>query len=175
MASRIWKEQRTWGWPGLSREVTEICEALEVMDTNDMEFEEKEKKHIRKTITRACREKDEKELKANMGKKCEGMKDEDCEIKPYLKDLTLYEARELFKIKTNMNKIRGNYKNMSEHKAARWLCVGCQLEVEVNSHILSCKFYEDDQAGLELDTDRGLVEFFRRVMKKRMDILDEKK
>ena len=175
MASRIWKEQRTWGWPGLCREVTEICEALEVMDTNDMEFEEKEKKHIRKTITRACREKDEKELKANMGKKCEGMKDEDCEIKPYLKDLTLYEARELFKIKTNMNKIRGNYKNMSEHKAARWLCVGCQLEVEVNSHILSCKFYEDDQAGLELDTDRGLVEFFRRVMKKRMDILDEKK
>ena len=174
MASRIWKEQRTWGWPGLSKEVTEICEDLDVTDTNEMDFEESEKKIIRKTIKEACRDKDEKELKARMGKKCENMKDEDCRIKPYFKELTLYEAREMFKIKTNMNKIRGNYKNMRDNKTARWLCVGCNVEVEVNSHIRSCKFYEDDKSGLDLDTDQGLVEFFRRVMKKRMHILDKK-
>ena len=30
----IYKEQRNQGWPGLAREVTEICEQLDIPDVN---------------------------------------------------------------------------------------------------------------------------------------------
>ena len=73
-----------------------------------------------------------------------------------------------------MNKVRGNYKNMPENKAAGWICVGCTQEAELNSHIMTCKAYEDDRSGLNMDTDRGLVEYFRKVMVRRSDIMSEK-
>ena len=63
---------------------------------------------------------------------------------------------------------------MPESRAANWKCVGCKLEVELNSHVMSCNAYEDDKSGLDMSTDRGLVEFFRKVMKRRSDILAEK-
>ena len=174
LASRIWTEQRNWGWPGLTREVSSICKALNIPDMNEIDFEVSEKKQIRKMVSEACREKDEIDMKSKMGSKCEEMKDQDCRIKPYLKELNLYEARELFKIKSHMIKLRGNYKNMPSNKAAGWLCIGCNSAIEVNSHIMTCNFYEDDKSGLDLDTDKGLVEFFRRVMEKRRVTLDEK-
>ena len=45
------------------------------------------------------------------GKKVKHLIDEDCELKPYLKSLTVHQARDLFKIRTNMNRLRGNFKN----------------------------------------------------------------
>ena len=36
---------------------------------------------------------------------------------------------------------------------------------------MSCAVYEDAKLGLDMETDKGIVEFFRRVMKKRDSIL----
>ena len=88
------------------------------------------------------------------------MKDDDIHLQDYFKELYLYEARERFKIKINLNKIRGNYKNMKIHKEVGWICVGCKQSIEVNSHIMSCVAYEDEKLGLDMESDKGLVEFF---------------
>ena len=38
---------------------------------------------------------------------------------------------------------------------------------------MSCAVYEDAKLGLDMETDKGIVEFFRRVMKKRDSILTD--
>ena len=173
MANTIWTEQRKNGWPGLSQEVTEICGKLEIEDANTLEMENVGKKMMRSKVIAAAKEVNEKEVKSKMRTKCEDMKDEEIKLQDYFDNLTLYEARECFKIRSNMNKIRGNYKNMATNKQAGWRCVGCNLEVELNSHVMICGAYEDDRSDLEMNTDKGIVEFFRRVMKKRMTIMDD--
>ena len=110
LARRIWKEQREWDWPGLAKD---ICKVLGVEDVNEIEYEKKEN---RVKLIKACKVKGEEEIKAKMGVKCEEMKDEDSLLKSYFQELTLYEARARFKLKSNMNKIRGNYKNMPATK-----------------------------------------------------------
>ena len=173
LAHTIWKEQWKNDWPGLSHEVTDICKNLEIEDVNTLEMENSEKKMMRSKVTAAAEEVNEKDVKSRMKTKCEEMKDDEVKLQEYFHNLTLYEARERFKIKSNMNKIRGNYKNMATNKQAGWRCVGCNIEVELNSHVMICGAYEDDRSDLEMNTDKGIVEFFRRVMKRRMTILDE--
>ena len=141
LASNIWSEQREKDWPGLVKEVRSICEILEIDDINEMELEHVNIKNLRAEVTEACKMRNEDEMKAKMRKKCDDIKEDDFKLQDYFKDLNLYEARELFKIKSNMNKVRGNYKNMPENKAAGWICVGCTQEAELNSHIMTCKVW----------------------------------
>ena len=173
LANEIWQEQQENDWPGLSKEVRDICEEIDLEDINKMNLEDVSKRSMRKEVTEACFELHKTEVKSKMRKKCEDMKDEEIKLQDYFVDLNLYEARERFKIKSNMNKIRGNFKNIPGNRAAGWTCVGCKLAVEVNSHIMTCSYYEEDKFGLNLDTDKGLVDFFRRVMDRRQDILED--
>ena len=42
-------------------------------------------------------------------------------------------------------------------------------EVETNCHVMSCQAYEQVRQGLDLDSDTELVQFFKKVMKIRME------
>ena len=41
------------------------------------------------------------------------------------------------------------------NKEADWKCVGCNVQVEVNSHIMSCEVFDGLKVGLEMKTDGG--------------------
>ena len=48
------------------------------------------------------------------------------------------------------------------------------MEVEINSHIMVCNAYEVERSRVDMGTDKGVVDFFRGVMKKRMETLDKR-
>ena len=77
--------------------------------------------------------------------KCTELRGDGFGLKPYVTELTLQEARERFRIRTDMNKIRGNYSNVLTNKMNKLVCVGCDVEgdKEVNSHVMECPAYQD--------------------------------
>ena len=104
LARQIWKEQREQNWPGLSKEVSQICEELGIPDVNESAMVDN-KKSVRRMVKSACRSKNDIELKEKMDDliKCDNMKGEDCDLKSYFKDLNLNDARNMFAINSNMN------------------------------------------------------------------------
>ena len=81
LARKIWLEQITNFWPGLSQEVREICEDLSIPDINRVDMSKTE---LKKLVTSACMKRDEDDLKKLMqgGKKLKHLINEDCQIKP---------------------------------------------------------------------------------------------
>ena len=51
----------------------------------------------------------------------------------------------------------------------------CGTEEEVNTNVMVCKHYEDLRQGLDFSNNKDLVKFFKGVMSRREDILDEEK
>ena len=168
LARKVWVEQVSNQWPGLALEVKGICEELGIPDVNKADLTKNE---VKKLVTTACKEKDEVYMKQKMenSKKMEDIIDDNCELKPYLKNLTLHQARDLFKIRTNMIKLRENYKNDKTNKSVNYVCVGCKQEKEVNAHVLVCPAYAHLRKGpvTNFDSDKELVEFFCKVMQSR--------
>jgi hypothetical protein len=119
-------------------------------------------------LEKACRSKDEKDLKQKMGKKTEKLKDEDCQRKNYMELKSLAYVRSIFRVRTNMVEgFRGSFQNM--HKNTSLNCVGCGLEVDYQAHSMECPSYDDLREGLDMDKDQDLVSFFRKVMDRRSE------
>ena len=123
----------------------------------------------KKLVERAFREKDEQDLTAVMvGKtKLENLLKDDCKAKNYLECKSLKDVRDIFRARTKMLEgIKGNHKNMHSDKDMK--CVGCSLECDTQSNVLTCEAYKDLREGKVLSSDEGLIEYFRKVIKRRM-------
>ena len=117
-------------------------------------------------IKKACYEKDEKEIKEKMGSKCEDIKNDEFKVQDYMKNNTVKDISEIFRIKTKMNHLRGNF---SSDPKFRGPCSGCGVNKETNSHVTECEAYEYLLLGRDLSDDGDLVGFFRDVMRRRED------
>ena len=78
------------------------------------------------------------------------------------------DCRLQFRIRTHMVDLKGNMKG--KYKNGDYSCLGCgdEATVEDQSHILRCPAYRDSRQGLDLDDDKDVVKYFRRVMMLRM-------
>ena len=52
-------------------------------------------------------------------------------------------------------------------KEGGFQCLGCNREVETNSHVLSCIAYSELMVGKDMDKNRDMVDYFREVIKLR--------
>ena len=98
---------------------------------------------------------------------------DNCLLKQYFKEKSLSATREMFRIRTNMNELKGNFKHSKKNLKTGVLCVACGLEEEVNSHVLDCPMYVDLKQGKDFSENRDLVTFFREVMARREEVLKE--
>ena len=96
-------------------------------------------------------------------------------LKSYFKEKSVAVTREVFRVRTNMNELRGNFKHDTKYKNTGVSCVACGTEEEVNTHVMVCSHYEDLRQGLDFSNNRDLVKFMRGVMSRREDILDKNK
>ena len=96
---------------------------------------------------------------------------EDCSLKSYFREKSLTTTREMFRIRTNMNKLRGNFKHDKANMRTGVKCVACGLEEEVNSHVMVCLAYQDLKQGRDFMNNLDLVKYFRDVMARREEIL----
>ena len=169
LAREMLDEQVSNGWPGLAREVSDICEALRIEDPRSTE---KGRHEYNKIVKEACRWADEASMKKEMEKlkKLEGMSKENLEMKEYVKTGTLYTARETWRVRSRMLDLGGNYPNMAKYRKTMAKCQACNLqEREDQAHVAKCDAYQDLREGSDLGNETELVEYFSRVMKRRKE------
>ena len=98
------------------------------------------------------------------------MKQEPFEIKPYLKNLHLSEARDKFRLRSFMTRtVKTNFSSDRKFMGDLWTCWHCP-NIDSQSHIRLCPAYKDLRIGKDLDNDHDLVLYFRQVLKLRDDM-----
>ena len=149
LSRMILEEQRLNNWPGLSKEVSSICETLKIPDINENDFD-----ISMGNIKEAVMEHHDKELKED-----------------YLNRKSLEDTRMAFRIRCEMvDKVKGNFKDKFKRQGGEeaLVCQDCDCgEIQTQSHCLVCPKWEDIRAGLELDRIEDLVKFFQRLLKER--------
>ena len=117
-----------------------FCERLGLENVNKTSLSKSVSKML---VEKAMRREDEKQLRESMeGRtKVQDLVSENLLLKDYFKEKSLTATREMFRIRTNMNELRGNFKNDKKFLSTGVLCVACGLMEEVNSHVMDCPFY----------------------------------
>ena len=166
LARQVYDEQIRNNWPGLAEEARTICARLRLEDVNRTECSKNEFKEM---ILKAVRREDEVWMRDEMeGKtKTKDLVTGSCLIKDYFSCKSLTKTREIFRIRTNMNDLKGNFKNRYKNTPGEVSCEACGLEDEVNSHIIKCVEYADLRQGKDLSNNGNLVMYFRDVMSRR--------
>ena len=163
LARQVYEEQRRYGWPGLSKDVSTICQELGIEDVNTSS---EGKAVLKRALDNACDIKNQNDLKESMRGKTEKLKMEDCNLKDYMKLKSLQVVRDIFRTRTNLVEgFKGNFKN--RYKESTTNCEGCDQEVDDQAHAILCPAYDDLREGMDMHCDRDLVEYFRRIMKRR--------
>jgi hypothetical protein len=110
----------------------------------------------------------------------EQMKEDSFNLKQYMKDLNVYDARMKFKLNSFMTPtIKMNFQSDSEFARELWTCPGCSKPGDVTGcrdtqrHIMVCSGYETLREDKDLSTDKGLVAYFQQVIKQRQNNNEE--
>ena len=107
--------------------------------------------------------------KIKKSSKLELMKNEIYGEKPYLTEMKMHDARLHFSIRSRMFNCKMNFLNNPKFKAEMWRCDSCQRCVDSQSHILYCPAYHQLREGKSLNSDQDIVDYFREVVKMRMN------
>ena len=95
------------------------------------------------------------------------LREENLEMKDYMKSLNLPDARLKFALRSKMTKtVQMNYKGEPKFIRNGWKCQGCNIP-DTQDHILRCPCYQELRVGKNLQNDKDLVEYFRKVIQLR--------
>ena len=155
------------------KECNQFIQDLEILDRFEHRLTAKEWKKMVKTATIEANEKELKyEIKEKYKKLMKSeLANEEFGRKPYLGNLSLQEARTMFKFRSSMTQhVKMNQKNNEEYSAALWKCEECGMQ-DTNSHLLSCVGYESLRDGKDLGCDKQLCQYLQKIFLLRNDKL----
>ena len=95
------------------------------------------------------------------------------ELKDYLMNFSIDDARLNFKIKSFMTPgIKMNFQSDKVFAKELWVCDGCRKDSKLGKrdtqeHVLICPAYESFRLDKDLDKELDLVRFYRSVLHKR--------
>ena len=93
------------------------------------------------------------------------MSEEKCEIKPYMKELNLADARLKFGLQAKMTRtVQMNFKGDPKFTKNHWKCQNW-FSPDTQDHILRCPCYQHLRIGKDLKSNKDIVEYFRKVIK----------
>ena len=155
----VYHQQLERSWPGLSKEVEDICNTIGIANINEKEVTKEE-------LEDAIFFHNYREMKEDINKykKLEDVKHEDMrELPEYMMEKSLETSRMAFRVRTKMVKsIKMNYKN--SHKQ-NLMCDRCDLrQNETQCHAMTCPGWEEQRAGLDLSRLGDIVTFFNRIL-----------
>ena len=101
---------------------------------------------------------------ANGYKKLDKIKGDDpTNPKEYLERKSLTDCRMIFRMRTEMIKLKDNMKN--NYKGVLVNCDACDMRVpESQTHVMLCAGYEHLRIGKDMGTDGDLLTYFREVL-----------
>ena len=165
LASVIYREQLSQGWPGLAREVKLICEEINIPDVNCHDLE---KSHIRRAIEEHHKCEIIEEMKKREKKLGDLVENETARVKDYMMLNNIADSRTMFRIRTKMLELKANMKNM--YGEGNMACDACSTgTIESQGHVLDCPGYAELRDGLDLSKMKDLVTYFREVMVQRLN------
>ena len=92
------------------------------------------------------------------------MQHESFEKRSYIEDLSISNARQLFKFRSKMYDVKFNYKNQTNYKEDIWKCSSCLKCIESQNHVLFCEAYAPLRDGKSLESDKDLSEYLKKVI-----------
>ena len=97
-------------------------------------------------------------------KKLDQVKSDDPTIpKEYMERKSIADCRMIFRMRTEMINLKENMKN--KYKGALVNCDACDMGVpESQTHVMTCKGYEQLRAGKDMDNMGNIVAYFRDVL-----------
>ena len=94
----------------------------------------------------------------------EKLKKEVYETKQYLASLNIADARLKFALRTCMTRtVQANFKGDPNFRSNNWKCQDCQV-LDTQDHVIRCPVYQNLRTGKDLEKDKDLVEYFRKVI-----------
>ena len=97
------------------------------------------------------------------------------ELKPYITNLNVSDARLKFKIVSQMvPTIKMNFQSDQGYAQKLWACDNCLSSKGIGSrdsqnHVLICPAYESFRLSRNLECDRDLVDYFKLVLEMRFN------
>ena len=93
------------------------------------------------------------------------MINENSELKPYLKNLSVTDARHIFKKRASMNQfVKMNYMNEFKNIRSLWLCDSCKTSIDSMGHVLWCPSYSDLRTDKDMKDDQVMAKYLHDVM-----------
>ena len=89
---------------------------------------------------------------------------EELKVNDYVKDMTIRNARTMFKIRSHMTDVKFNQKSNKKFANELWRCDFC-VSLDSQSHIIWCPAFASLREGKNLQNDNDLVSYFESVMK----------
>ena len=172
LAKEILSVQRDQNLPGLVSECTEWIKTYNLPNI----FEEKiTKPQWKKYVKTAIQKANENDLISKM-LKYEKLKNsqligEQFGTKPYIKTLTVHNARIIFKKRVSMMQhVKMNYMSDLNYVKSMWLCDSCQTCIDSMDHVLWCHSYMELRTGRDLKNDKDLASYLHDVFKIRSNL-----
>ena len=85
--------------------------------------------------------------------------------KKYLTEMTMYDCRIHFLLRSRMFSCKMNFLNDPKFKADMWRCDSCEKCIDSQSHILYCPAYIQLREGKSLSSDQDIVDYFKEVLR----------
>ena len=166
LANEVFQVQMKQNLPGLVRECSEWISCLKLPNIFQVEITKPQWKRL---VKQAIKKENESDLRIQMKsyaklKHSDMMKDK-CEIKPYIKDLSVIDARQIFKKKSSMSRfVKMNYMNEARYVKDLWLCDSCQISTDSMDHVTWCPSYRELRKGRNMDDDKDMAKYLHDVM-----------
>ena len=177
LARQIYEKQLQLKLPGLAKEVTDICEKINIPDVNLFQVK---KEDIEENIF-FHHYKDMK-VELEKSKKLDKIKHQDfTREQSYLEDKSLDRCRTRFRIRTEMcdtfkDNFRSKYRTLErgeEDKDPGLKCEDCGQSPDSQSHCLICPAWLEARDRLDLEDINDVVTYFRRVLQGRVNKREE--
>ena len=166
LAKEVLQVQKTQKLPGLVEECREFINNLKLPNPMEVKITKTQWKN---TVKRAILKKNEEDLRKKMMRleklKNSELPNQKCEMKDYIKNLSVTNARHIFKKKTSMTRyVKFNYMNDVKNMKDLWQCDSCQTKIDSMKHVLWCPSYHALRKDRNLDDDQDLANYLHEVM-----------
>ena len=166
LAKEVLNEQIDMSWPGLAKEVREICKEIHLPDAS---IKDVDKEEIKKAIKYDHPKSVKQELK---GDKLKEMANSDVSTRREYTSWGLLECRMAYRLETRMFVCRANMPTLYKRDLTCRACTpgadqGVAGPVEDQDHLEVCPGYASQWAGLGPMTTRTRVQYYMRVDNKR--------
>ena len=174
LAREVYEIQARLDLPGLVKECQDVLALFDITDISSYSSYQ-----WKKIIKTKIRQKNRYELLEKMKLYKKHKYNDHCndefKTQSYFYQMNVHNARMQFKIKASMiPTVRMQYMNDPVFARQLWTCPDCADpqdtcggKMDSMAHVLDCPAHEDIREDLDMESDEGVVEYFKEVVKRR--------